>query len=265
MTRNFTITCAQIDCKLGDTKANLSKIRNLSKEIFRKRVHPNLVCFPELATTGYSLGKKWRDLADEVPGNITDELSKIAAECGFNLLCGIDEKGTEGRIYDSAVLIDPSGKIFGTYRKVHLWGEERKYFTPGESFPIFKIKLFRFGIGICYDLEFPESTRTMAKKGAQLAIFPSAEPSHFQKTVDNYILSRSSENCIFVAFSNRVGRERKDVSFFGHSQIASPDGRVVMARRKDGFVSATLDPRLLSRMKRKLLPYLDQMESRAYH
>ncbi|MGI0078488.1 MAG: carbon-nitrogen hydrolase family protein [Nitrososphaerales archaeon] len=259
----FKISCAQIDCKLGNVKSNLAQIENVAREISRKS-HPDIICFPELATTGYYLGRRWSTLAEEVPGKSTDELARIASESGSYLICGVDEKDKTGRIYDSAVLIDPNGRIIGKYRKVHLWDKERDFFTSGDSFPVFKTKFCTLGMGICYDLEFPESARTLAKKGAQLIVFPSAELSEVQKQVDSYILSRAAENCVFVAFSNRVGRESRNITFFGHSQIASPDARVVMANRQDRNVSAKIDLKLLNRMRKKLLPYLDQLESRAY-
>lgn len=251
-----------MNTKLGDVKSNLSLIRKISSQIRKS----DIVCFPELATTGYALGRKWVELAEEIPGTATDELSKIASEHGFYLICGVDERGREEdskNIYDSAVLIDPNGKLIGVYRKVHLWGNERKFFTPGKSFPVFRTKHCTIGIGICYDLEFPESARMMARKGAELVFFPSAQPSNARKMVEIYVRSRSSENCIFTAFSNRVGSEG-DLSFFGRSQINSPDTRILAeADRKQGFVSAKVDLRVLDEQS-KMLPYLQELEPSAY-
>jgi predicted amidohydrolase len=256
------VTVAQINTKLGDVKSNLALIRKVSAWIRKS----DIVCFPELSTTGYALGRKWAELAEEVPGTVTDELSKIASEHGFYLICGVDErgKGEEMReIYDSAVLIDPNGKLVGVYRKVHLWGSERKYFTSGRSFPVFRTKLCMIGIGICYDLEFPESTRVLARKGAKLVFYPSAQPSNARKMVEIYVRSRSSENCLFTAFSNRVGYEG-NLSFFGESQINSPDTRILAeAGKRQGFVSAKVDLKLLDE-QRGLLPYLRELEPNAY-
>jgi predicted amidohydrolase len=261
----FKLTVAQIDTKLGDVRTNLSLIRRISSAISKKK-GTDIVCFPELSTTGYALGRRWKELADEVPGKVTDELSKIASEHGFYLICGVDERGSGNEkesIYDSAVLLDPNGKLAGVYRKVHLWGEERKFFTAGKFFPIFNTRFSTIGIGICYDLEFPESTRVMARKGAKLVFFPSAQPSTAQKQVEIYVRSRSSENCIFTAFSNRIGKEGK-LSFFGESQIDSPDTKILaLADENQSFVSAKIDLKVLDKQT-KLLPYLSQLEDKAY-
>jgi 5-aminopentanamidase len=254
----FNVAVAQINTKLGDVKSNLGLVRKISSQIRKS----DIVCFPELATTGYSLGRKWIELAEEIPGTGTDELSEIASERGFYLICGVDErgKGEEAEnIYDSAVLIDPNGKLVGVYRKVHLWGNERKYFTSGKSFPVFRTKLCTIGMGICYDLEFPESARVMAQKGAKIVFYPSAQPSNARKMVEIYVRSRSSENCIFTAFSNRIGSEG-ELSFFGESQVNSPNTRILaQAGRNQGFVSAKVDLKILDEQSR-LLPYLRELE-----
>jgi predicted amidohydrolase len=251
-----------MDCKLGDVDVNILKIRSIAEEMYR--VHPDIMCFPELATTGYLLGKKWRDLAETVPGRSTDELAKIASESGSYLICGVDEKDHEGKIYDSAVLFDPNGKISGVYHKVHLWDQERKFFTPGNLFPVFKTKLGTLGIGICYDLEFPESARKMAEKGAELLFFPSAQPDPVSKQIDSYVQSRSSENCVFVAFSNRIGSEKDKISFFGHSQIVSPDAKITIAKASDHFVQRDIGLKSLVRLRKSHFPYLRQMRPEVY-
>jgi predicted amidohydrolase len=264
---SFRVAVAQFDTKLGDVRSNLNSIRRISQQIARRKNRVDFVCFPELSTTGYALGRKWKDLADEIPGKVTDELSNIAMEGGFYLICGVDERGggkeEMGHIYDSAVLIHPNGKLLGVYRKVHLWADERNFFSRGESFPVFETKFCTIGIGICYDLEFPESARVLARKGAKLVFFPSAEPLTAQKQVRVYLKSRSAENCIFTAFSNRLGKERK-LSFFGESQINSPDTKILgLASGKQSFVSAKIDLGLLERQE-KLLPYLNELEPVAY-
>ena len=250
-----------MNCALGHIEDNLDRIEQITREISKKK-QANVVCFPELATTGYSLGPKWIKLADEIPGKTTDRLASIASENGCYIICGIDEKDKK-KIYDSAVLIDRSGKIVGTYRKVHLWDKEKEFFTPGKEFPVFQTEIGRVGIGICYDVEFPEPARNMAKRGAQIVFFPSAEMRPMENHVETYVKSRSAENCMYVAFSNRIGREGKTL-FFGRSQIASPACRVLAkAGYNDKFVSARIDTSFLETEK-ALLPYLRDLAPQAY-
>lgn len=261
--RPIGVAVAQIDTKLGDVRANLELIRRISSDVKRKNRGVDIVAFPELSTTGYNLGKKWPALAEEVPGGVTDELSRIASENGLYLICGVNERGGKENIYDSSVFFDPNGRLVGVYRKVHLWGDERKYFTRGSAFPVFKTDLCTIGMGICYDLEFPEPARIMARKGAELLFFVSAEPTNAQAQVEVYLKSRSSENCVYTAFSNRVGSEGK-LSYFGESQVNSPDTRTLaQVKGRERFASAEVDLGALDGY-RKLLPYLGELVPEAY-
>jgi len=224
----------------------------------------DIVSFPELATTGYSLNRRWRDHAEVIPGPTSNRLAKIAEEFGFYLICGMVERDSKSkRIFDSAVIIDPSGDCVGVYRKVHLWAAERRFFTPGNHFPVFQTKCGKIGLGICYDLEFPETARALALQGVEIIFFSSAQPSCMEKLVDTYIRSRAAENCVFVAHSNRVGKEGRTI-FFGRSQIVSPDGRAVARKNREQGVVVARVGFGVSRRVRMRLPYLRQRVPDAY-
>jgi predicted amidohydrolase len=256
------IAVAQMDCKMGDVRANLETIEKLAKSVSKQ--NPDMICFPELATTGYSLNRNWLKHAEEVPGRTSDELCRIASEFGSYMICGVDElDSSSGKIHDSAILISPSGKLRGTYRKVHLWDQERKFFVHGYNFPTFQTKFGKIGIGICYDIEFPEAARALAMNGAKLLFFPSAEMSPMENHVDAYAKSRAAENCCFVAFSNRSGTEYK-THFFGSSQIVSPECKVLARSSvKSPVAIAEVDFELLDKTRPKL-PYLSQLVPEAY-
>lgn len=260
---NPKVAVAQMGCRLGNVKHNLATISALASRTAKREA--DITCFPELATTGYALNIKWRKYSEPIPGPTADRLAHMAEEFGLYLICGMVERDLKSkRIFDSAVLINPSGDFAGVYRKVHLWDMERKYFTPGNRFPVFKTKVGRIGIGICYDLEFPEPARAMALQGAEIIFFASAQPSPMGDQVDTYIRSRAGENCVFVAHSNRIGRERRLV-FFGQSQIISPLCRALVRKEKEpGFALAQLDIQSLHKLREKKLPYLRQRIPRAY-
>jgi predicted amidohydrolase len=256
------IASVQMDCQLGNVRANLEKIRKLALSL--SRYEPDFVCFPELATTGYSLNQRWRKYAEEIPGESSEELSTIARELGCYLICGIDELDSEtDKIYDSSLMISPDGNVRGTYRKVHLWENERKYFSHGPDFPVFNSKFGIVGMGICYDIEFPETSRLLATKGASILFFPSAEMSPYEKYVETYAMSRACENMSFVVFSNRIGKEGK-TRFFGRSQIVSPECKVLA--NADGarpFAQAEIDLTILQKLRSRV-PYLSQLVPEAY-
>ncbi len=256
------IATVQMNCKLGDIRANLATIRKLSRML--SKYHPEIICFPELATTGYSLNERWRSCAEEIPGETSEELSKVASELGAYLICGMGELDPNTRqIYDSSVLISPNGRLAGVYRKVHLWDKERKYFTRGPGFPVFQTRFGKIGMGICYDIEFPEAARSLTLKGAQIVFFPSAEMSPMENYVDTYAVSRAAENCCFLAFSNRTGTEYK-THFFGRSQIVSPECKVLArATSTRPLATAEIDLSILRKLRPKL-PYLSQLVPDAY-
>jgi predicted amidohydrolase len=256
------IAVAQMNCRMKDVRANLKTIKRLAAPL--SNLGLDFLCFPELATTGYSLNQAWRLYAEPIPGNSTDELSKIANETGAYVICGVDELDSNtDSIYDSAVLIDPQGKVQGTYRKVHLWDKERNYFARGGGFPVFDTKFGKIGIGICYDIEFPEPARIMAVQGARIMFFPSAEMRPMESHIGTYLKSRSAENRCFVAFSNRIGTEFR-TKFFGQSQIVSPECKVLsIANAKKSVVIAEIDLKLLDKLQPKF-PYLEQRVPEAY-
>ena len=254
---NLNVAVAQMTCKLGDAKGNIEKIGRLAK--LASRLDANMVCFPELATTGYLLGRAWWKHAETISGPSCDALGHIAAEYDLYLISGFDERAVDGRkIYDSSLLIAADGEVAGVYRKVHLWAKEREHFTPGNSFPVFSTRFGRVGLGICYDLEFPEPARIMALGGAEIIAYSSAQMEPMQRMIDSYVRSRAGENALFVCHSNRVGREGGLV-FFGQSQIIHPTCRT-LARigEREGVVVAHLDLREIKKLRRAKLPYLQQ-------
>jgi predicted amidohydrolase len=250
------VAVVQSNCRLGDKKANLQHIKDTTARLGKQEV--DIVCFPELVTTGYALDEKWFDFSEPIIGQTTEAVTKIAREHGTYLIFGMPERDEDGkRIYDSAVLVSPEGRISGVYRKVHLWATERTYFTAGDRFPIFKTKFGNIGIGICYDMEFPEPARIMAVAGADLIFFPSAQPNTMWRHIDVYAKSRAAENCVFVAFSDRVGQEGKLV-YLGRSQVVSPSCKVLSrVKNGSGFATAHVDFQELKRL-RSNLPYLEQ-------
>jgi predicted amidohydrolase len=255
------VAVGQPRTKLGQKQYNLQSISAMTRSLARRDV--DLACFPELCTTGYALYERWPEFAEPVPGPTTEVLGKAAADAGTYLVFGMPEIGGGGAIYDSAVLIDPKGEVAGTYRKVHLWDREREFFARGDDFTVFETKHGKLGIGICYDLEFPEAARAMAVGGARLLLFPSAQPRWMDRHIDVYAASRAAENCAFVAFSNLSGREPR-LNYLGHSRIVSP-GCEIMASVKNRFGAAVADLDFKELRKYKShLPYLEQRVPSSY-
>ena len=135
-----------------------------------------LIVLPELVTSGYCFAS-----ADEARGvalGADDPLFDrwTAAAGGAVLVAGFAELGTDGQLYNSAVLIDRDGRRTG-YRKVHLWDAEQLVFRPGDTLPpVLDTAVGRVAVMVCYDLEFPEMTRSVALRGADLLAVPTNWP-----------------------------------------------------------------------------------------
>ncbi len=111
------------------------------------------------------------------------------------------------------------------YRKIQLFGEmERASFRAGEDLPpVFELGGRRFGLLICYDIEFPEHARGLARRGAQAILVPTANPSGYEHVQRLLVPARACENGVFVAYANYCGTDQ-GLRFGGGSVIAGPDG-----------------------------------------
>jgi len=181
------------------------------------------------------------DLADPLPGPLTDRLGRLAGELGVVLVASLFEHRGPGLYHNTAAVFDADGSLLGSYRKAHIPQdpafEEKFYFTPGDSgWPVWDTRHGKIGVLICWDQWFPEAARLMALGGAQLLVYPTAigwlpaeKPAlgdaqhHAWETVQ---CGHAVANGCFLAAVNRTGTEG-ETEFWGRSFIADPYGRVL--------------------------------------
>lgn len=180
------------------------------------------------------------EYAQIVPGPLTGRLSRLAAELAIVLIVPLFEKRMEGLFHNSAVVIQPDGRIEGIYRKIHIPDDpgfhEKYYFTPGDlGFRVFETPFARIAVLICWDQWFPEAARIAALEGAEIIFFPTAigilegEESLESRYLEAWrIIQRAAAvaNGVFVTSVNRVGREGT-VRFWGGSFICGPFGEIL--------------------------------------
>ncbi|HEY1120477.1 MAG TPA: nitrilase-related carbon-nitrogen hydrolase, partial [Haloferula sp.] len=119
------------------------------------------------------------DLADPLPGPVTDRLGEIARDCGVVLISSLFEHRGPGLYHNTASIHDADGSLMGLYRKSHIPQdpafEEKFYFTPGDTgWPVWDTKFGKIGVLICWDQWYPEAARLMALGGAQVLVYPTA-------------------------------------------------------------------------------------------
>lgn len=240
---NQKIWVAQLPADQGIPE-NLRRITDAIAEI-PANSDSKLIVFPECILTGYVYSSRG-EVEDHSVALDGPELSAIAEACHktrSHVVVGFLETAGQ-EVFNSAVLIDPSGKRVSHYRKVHLphLGADR-FVDPGSSAPpVVETSVGRVGIGICYDLRFPESARSLALSGADIIAQPSTMPPEAILLLESFSLVRACENRIFLALANRGDTER-GYHFAGRSQIVDPNGsRIAEAGGgRDERISATVD------------------------
>jgi predicted amidohydrolase len=226
----------------NNVEENLEKTARFIKQAAKRGA--DIVCLQELFAYRYfaqTQDQRFIELAEPIPGRLSQFLSKCAAENRIVLVGGsIYERGGDEKLYNTSLIFDSRGQIAGKYRKMHIPQDpnyyEQNYFSPGNlgyvQVPTAKAVIAPL---ICYDQWYPEAARVNAIEGAQIIFYPTAiawfkelkrdEPFSARRWEDA-MRAHASLNGIFVAAVNRVGRE-DDLRFWGGSFIADPFGEVV--------------------------------------
>lgn len=208
----------------------------------------DLAVLPELFNTGYQFVSRAEalsfaeDLTEGQAGPTVSRLTEFAADTGTTLVAGLAEISGD-KLYNSAVLVRPDGSR-GLYRKVHLFGDEKAIFTPGDlGFPVFAACGTTIGLMICFDWIFPEAARSLALAGAEVLCHPS---NLLLPWCQAAMVTRCQENMVVAVTSNRVGTENRTgsaLTFSGRSQIVSPMGEQLagLGAEETGVAAATVN------------------------
>jgi N-carbamoylputrescine amidase len=252
----LTLAGIQIQGDEDKTK-NLEKAQRMARIAAERGAR--MICFPELFTTPWfpmDIRPQNFSLAEEIPGPTTETMQALAREVGSVLILPIFERGPQDSFFNTAVVVDANGELAGSYRKIHvpqipLW-EEKAYFRPGDlGFPVFDTRFGRVGVQICWDNFFPEGSRILALKGAQIIFAPTAAAFASQEKWEKVICANAAMNGVYILRVNRVGKEPKQ-HFYGRSFCASPEGELVdqPSGIQEGVVLTRMDPLEIERTRR---------------
>jgi predicted amidohydrolase len=194
---------------------------------------------PEMFTSGYAitLGEVLRFAQD--PGGPTETaVAEIARRHGLTIVYGHPERAPGARAsqdwvskdcaYNAATMIGPDGVVRGRHRKVHLWGDvDRGQFVANPARPTaFSFDGSRVGMLICYDVEFPESVRSLTVDGARIVLVPTANPMGAEQVQEILVPARACENNCGVVYANYCGSDDA-FEYNGLSMICGPRGEVL--------------------------------------
>lgn len=185
-----------------------------------------IAVLPELWSAGFDSPSKTIEQAEQTP-KIIDMLSDLAKKYRMVIAGSLPEK-SEGHLYNTMMVIDSDGTVAGSYRKIHLFSfiGEDNVFSAGNQAVVCSTSCGPIGLMICFDLRFPELCRSLALSGARIIIVSAQWPASRIHHWDTLLQARAIENQLFIAAANRVGKDA-DLLFNGHSQIISPDGKVL--------------------------------------
>jgi predicted amidohydrolase len=216
------VAVAQVEPKLADKEHNLAMCFARLEEA--AAAGAELVVLPECAVPGYMFdsGEEALPYAEEIPGATTEAFEQHCARLGIHAITGMLERDGD-MLYNAAILVGPDGLI-GSYRKTHLpfLGVDR-FVTPGNELKVYDTAIGKIGLIICYDLRFPEASRTLALAGADIVALPTNFPMAARLQCEIIAPARAAENRIYLLVANRVGKERWG-EFCGRSQIVDPFG-----------------------------------------
>jgi predicted amidohydrolase len=233
----FTVACLKLIPKPGDKAGNYARFERFAREAAAGGAQ--LIVTSECYLDGYLGHKKMHPemtlekllaASETVDGPYLRKAAALAQELNLHLLFGFSEKRGD-RAFNTAALFTPDGRLAGTYSKSHLGNVE--WYEPGNEFPVFDTALGKVGVLICFDRQFPETSRTLALQGAQIILIPGHSPQVDLINEDVMLRVRAFENNVFVVWSNPF-----------NTLVTDPEGEIIAhnsRREEEGVIFARID------------------------
>ncbi len=253
----FQVAAMQITPILNEVDGNIQRGVNFARKAVEEGA--DLLVFPELWTTGYYLSREaFLHLGEERDGKAVSTFQEFAREHQVSVVCPFVEK-EESHLYIAAAVIDEEGALRGVVRKSLLWGREQGIFTPGRiEYPTFDSRVGKIGILICYEMEFPETSRLLALEDAEIIVCPSVWSMSAAHRWDIQLPARALDNTVFVLGVNTVGNNS-----CGKSKLIGPFGDIMAeaSHRKEEVMVRAIDREAML-WAREEVPYLEDFKKK---
>ncbi len=259
MKPDLHVGLAQIDIVSLDPVANLALVEETIR--WAGKADVDLLVLPELMNTGQVPGwddefaKRFFSLLEPLNGAFVRTVADLARSHGVHVVVGVAEGHpmVPHTAANSAVVIDGNGVVAGVQRKLHLPGEERHWFSAGDTIGVVRTDLGVLAVHICYDLYFPEVSRVSALAGSDILVGIANIPYRpvWSERIAQLAAVRSYENMQPVIVVNRVGTDH-GAQYGGGSVAVRPPG-----------IIDHQSPLLDSALDRVTLLGVDVMEQRA--
>ena len=233
------ISCVQMDMRLGDVEYNFAHAQDLVR-LAVDRDGPDVVVLPETWNTGF-FPKDLNPCADRDGERTKLVFSSLARELDVNIVCGSVANRKGDGYYNTAYVFDRTGAVIAEYDKTHLFtpSGEHQSFRPGSHTCRFTLEGRSCGLIICYDIRFPELTRTMTLEGVDLLFVVAQWPAKRAMHLETLSRARAIENQMFLALCNSAA---SDTACGGGSAVIDPWGQdLARAGTGEEIISAQAD------------------------
>jgi predicted amidohydrolase len=221
------VACLQV----GSLGAGPAQRRETAARLVEQAGGADLVVLPELWTVGYFAFDEYEAAAEPLDGPTLGALSTAARNAGAYVVLGSFVERSPHGLHNTAAILDPSGTLLGSYRKIHVFGygsREAELIEGGDEPLVVDTELGRLGLALCYDLRFPELFRALLDRDAELFVIPAAWPAARLSHWQTLLRARAIESLAYVVACNGAGTPDGTL-LAGNSAIVDPWGDLVAA------------------------------------
>lgn len=251
------ISCLQMNMKFSCPKENFIHAAQLIDEAMMEQ--PDVLVLPETWNTGFFPKDNLEGLSCHDGDEVKRHIGSQAKKYRVNIVAGSVSNVRDGKVYNTAFVFNREGDCIAKYDKTHLFtpmGED-EYYTRGEQLCRFALDGVNCGIIICYDLRFPELTRSLAMNGLDMLFVVSQWPKERIFHLRTLTTARAIENQVFIVCCNSCGRANETV-FGGCSAVVDPYGEtLILGGETEEILSADCDMQILSRIRESIPVFRD--------
>ncbi len=253
------ITILQMDMAFASPDENFAHAEALVRGAAGES---DVLVLPETWNTGFFPKENLAELSDCDGERTKKTFGALAKEYHVNIVAGSVANVKDGKVYNTCCVFDRDGNVVGEYDKTHLFTPmgEHDYFTPGNGLCTFTLDGRRCGVIICYDVRFPELTRSMTVKGLDVLFVVSEWPDIRIPHLLALTKARAIENQMFVACCNSCGKAPGTV-YGGNSVVYDPWGDCLAHAGEDEVtLTADCDMSVIDGIRKSINVFADRRE-----
>ena len=255
------VACLQMDMLLAKPEENFSHAAELVKRAMEDK--PDVLVLPETWNTGFFPRENLQALCDRDGSRVKQVFGALAERYQVNIVAGSVSNVRGGKVYNTAMVFDRTGACIASYDKTHLFtpmGEDN-YYTPGDRLCTFVLDGVKCGLIICYDVRFPELTRSLTVPGLDMLFVVSQWPKVRTFHLRSLTTARAIENQMFLVCCNSCGTAGQTV-YGGNSAIIDPWGETVaLAGETEEILTADCDLQILTNIRGSIPVFRDRRPS----